>query len=136
MPSDILNSIDVIALNKWLSLFVIEVRKQDGSKYPSKTIDLLLAGLKRHMKEVNLTAPNFLNEQDQRFSGLRGTRDTVARQLREEGIGAAVKHTEVLSYEEVLLWDRRLLGVASPRSLFNAVFFHEWEGAMPSRSRA
>ena len=35
-----------------------------------------------------------------------------------------MKHTEVLSYEEeVLFWDRGLLGVASPRSLFNAVFF-------------
>ena len=98
-----------------VAIFVIEVRKQDGSKCTSKTIDLLLAGLKWHIKEVNPTAPNFLNDQDERFSGLRGTRDTVACQLREEGI---MKHTEVLSHEEeVLLWDRGLLGVASPRSL-------------------
>ena len=124
VPSDILTSTDPSAINKWLSLFVIEARKQDGSKYPSKTIDLLLAGLRRHMKEVNPTAPNFFNEQDGRFAGLRGTRDKIAHQLREEGIGAAVKHTEVLSYEEEeLLWDRGLLGVASPRSLFNTVFF-------------
>ena len=124
MPSEILTSTDPSAINKWLSLFVIEVRKQDRTKYPSKTIDLLLAGLRRHMKEVKPTAPNLFNEQDEQFAGLHGTRDTVVRQLREEGIGAAVKHTEVLSYEgEELLWDRGLLGVASPRSLFNTVFF-------------
>ena len=76
VPSDILTSTDPSAINKWLSLFVIEARKQDGSKYPSKTIDLLLAGLRRHMKEVNPTAPNFFNEQDERFAGLRGTRGT------------------------------------------------------------
>ena len=124
VPSDILGSGDASTLNKWLSLFVIEAKKQDGSKYPSKTIDLLLCGLRRHMKEVNPVAPNFLNEQDDRFAGLRGTRDTVARRLREEGIGAVVNHTETLSYEEeASLWDRGLLGIASPKSLFNAMFF-------------
>ena len=42
----------------------------------------------------------FLSKQDQRFAGLHGTRDTVACQLWEEGIGVAVNHTKVLSYEE------------------------------------
>ena len=47
----------------------------------------------------------------------------VAHQLREEGIGEAVRHTEVFFYEEEgLLWSRGCLGVASPRSLFDAVF--------------
>ena len=30
VPSDILSSGDAVALNKWLSLYVIETRKQDG----------------------------------------------------------------------------------------------------------
>ena len=54
VPSGVLTSGDAVALNKWLSLLVIEVRKQDGNKYPSKTIYLLLAGLKRHMKVLPL----------------------------------------------------------------------------------
>ena len=86
---------------------MIEARKQDGTRYPSRSIDILLAGLKRHMKEISPSAPNFLNEEDDRF---RGTRDTVARQLREEGIGASVKHAEVISHEEkALLWERGIL---------------------------
>ena len=47
----------------------------------------------------------------------------VAHQLREEGISEAVRHTEVSFYEEEeLLWSGGRLGVASPRSLFDAVF--------------
>ena len=100
VPSDVLTSGDAVALSKCLSLFVIEVRKQDGNKYPSKTVNLLLAGLKRHMNEINPSTPNFLNEEDDDFKGLRGTRDTIARQLCEQGIRASVKHVEVITHEE------------------------------------
>ena len=53
MPSDILSCEDAVALNKWLSLYVIETRKQDDGRYPASTLNLLLCGLKRHMKKVN-----------------------------------------------------------------------------------
>lgn len=54
--------------------------------------------------------------------GLRGTRDTVARQLHEQGIRASVKY--VISPEkEAMLWDQGILGATTPRSLFYAVFF-------------
>ena len=52
------------------------------------------------MTKVNPCVPNFLDEKDPCFAGLRETRYTVARQLREEGVGAAVKHTEVISSTE------------------------------------
>ena len=87
----ILSCGDAVALNKWLSLYVIETRKQDGGRYPASTLNLLLCGLKRHMKKVNPATPNFLDEKDDRFAGLRGTRDVVARKLREDGGGAYVK---------------------------------------------
>ena len=42
VPSDILTSGDTVALNKWLSLYVIETRKQNGQRYPASTLNLLL----------------------------------------------------------------------------------------------
>ena len=42
VPRNILFSCDAVALNKWLSLFIVEARKKDGSRYPSKTLTLLL----------------------------------------------------------------------------------------------
>ena len=41
-----------------------------------------------------------LDDKDPAFAGLRGVRDNVSRELRSAGIGAAVKHTNVITYEE------------------------------------
>ncbi len=124
VPADLLDSNDSAALNTWLSLFVIETRRMDGKKFPSKTIDCLLAGLLRYTRGKNPAAVNFLDEKNPDFVGLRGTRDTVSRGLREEGIGASVKHAEVITREEKeQLWCSGVLGVQSPRALANAVYF-------------
>ena len=41
------------ALCKWLTLYVAETRKQDGCKYPPKTLYSLLTGLLRHSLAQN-----------------------------------------------------------------------------------
>lgn len=52
------------------------------------------------------------------------TRDVVARKLRENGVGASVKHTATISQEEkAQLWSEGVLGLSSPHALLNAVFF-------------
>jgi len=43
---------------------------------------------------------NFLDEKDDHFAGLRGTRDTVACKLCEDSIGASVKHAATISEDE------------------------------------
>ena len=100
VPSDILSCGDAIALNKWLSLYVIKTRKQDGERHPASTLNLLLSGLKRYMKKLNPATSNFLDENDDRFAGLRGTRDVVACKLCEDGDGASVIHTATIFQEE------------------------------------
>ena len=42
---------------------------------PSNTLNMLLSGLKHYMVRSNPDTPNFLDEKDPRFSGLRGTRE-------------------------------------------------------------
>ena len=125
VPEHLLQSNDPALLNKWLSLYVMETHRVDGKKFPSKSIDCLLSRLLRHMREINPTnASNFLDENDPNYAGLRGTRDTVTRQLRSDGIEATVKHTEVISKEEEeLLWSSGVIGVDNPRALANAVCF-------------
>ena len=124
VPQDILSCTDPQILSKWLSLFIIEARKKSGEKYPTSTLNLLLCGLKRHMCKLNPNSPNFLDEKHPDFAGLRGTRDCIARQLREEGIGVTVKHTPTISIdEEEKLWTTGVLGVDNPQALLNAMFF-------------
>ena len=110
VPKDFFTLSDSVAINKWLSLFIIEVRKKDGSRFPNSSLTLLLCGIKRYMKDLNPDVPNFLDEEDSQFIGLRGTRDTVARGLRTEGVGASVKHTAVITQdEEESLWTEGVL---------------------------
>ena len=131
VPNDLLTCNDAGALNHWLSLFVIETKRNDGKEFPSKSIDLLLSGLKRYMvaqlkeKDPSVCPTNFLGDTDHRFAGLRGTRDRIARERRQLGIGAEVKHAEVISVdEEDKLWRMGTLGTTSPSSLLNAIFFN------------
>ena len=53
VPADLLASTDKVILCKWLSLFVAEVRKKDGTEYPPKTVYILPAGILRHMRLRN-----------------------------------------------------------------------------------
>ena len=58
---NILESSDAAIVNRWLSLFVIEVRNKKGQPYPPSTIHQLLCGLQRVMQqEHNVVHSSFL----------------------------------------------------------------------------
>ena len=48
-PETLLEDMAPDNLNKWLSIFVAETNKINGKPYPPTVIQLLLAGLQRHM---------------------------------------------------------------------------------------
>ena len=124
VPANLLVSGTAAELNKWLSLYVAETRKKDGTHFPSSSLTLLLSGLKRWMTQQNPYAVDILSETDPEFSGLRSVRDRMARKLRKDGVGAVVKHAEIITVEdEVKLWEAGVMGVTSARALLNAVFF-------------
>ena len=58
-------------------LYVAETRKKDGSRYPPKTIYLLLSGLLRHMRTHNPACLNFLGTENRDFSKLHTAVDLV-----------------------------------------------------------
>ena len=66
-----------------------------------------------------------MDKTDPRFKELHNTMDSVFSQLHSEGVGASKKSAAVVSAnDEQLLWDNNLIGMDSPRSLLNAVFFY------------
>ena len=116
-----------------LCLFVVEARKANGCPYPARTLYHLLSGLLRYCRSCHPTCPNFLDPKDARFKKLQGTMDTRFRKLRQEGIGAEVKHASIISTdEENMLWERGILGTSSPLALLRSVI---WKGILPSRWR-
>ena len=59
-----------------------------------------------------------------RFRDFRGTMETTYQDLHKEGIGVEIKHAPIISGdEEVILWERQILGCHSPTALVRAVFF-------------
>ena len=124
-PKDLLEHPDVEKLNYWLSRFVAEVRNKKGEPYPPRTIHQILAGLQRYMLDKNPNAPKFLNKGEASFRDIRGTCDTVYRDLRSKGIGAEVRHAATISpEEEEKLWRSSVLSIANPKALQRAVFFY------------
>ena len=115
-PENILDKTpwDSKALSFWLCRYVCETRKEDGSKYPPSSLHCLLAGLLRHMRSIDPACPNILDTSDVRFRDLHSTIDATFRKLREDGVGAEVKHASVITkQEENLLWEKGVLGTKS-----------------------
>ena len=70
VPDDLLLGHDSAALCKWLSVYVAEAKKQDGSPFPPKSLYMLLAGILRHMRSKNPLFPNFLHNKQLEFAML------------------------------------------------------------------
>ena len=124
VPEDLLISSDAAVLCKWLTFYVAETRKKDGSEYPPKTVYLLLSGLLRHMRSRNASCPNFLDTSNPNFATFHNALDNVFRDLRSKGVGAQVRQTEAFSREdEEALWESGALGCDTPKRLLRTVFF-------------
>ena len=130
-PDDLLEKSVADQLNYWLSQFVVEVQCSDGESYPASTLYQLLAGLLRYARSKTKDFPNFMDKKDMRFSELSGTCESVAHQLREQGVGANIKQAEVITpEEEEQLWNSGAMGIFSPKVCyvrFNFFYTNDWQ---------
>ena len=125
-PEDLLYKVpfDIDALVYWLPRYVCETRTKAGNKYPASTLLCLLGGLLREMRSVSPDCPNFMDTSDSRFKGMHSIVDSYFRQLRNEGVGASVKHASLINKdEENILWQHGVLGDDTPERLLRAVFY-------------
>ena len=63
---------DISQLNRWLSRSVAEDRNKDGKPYSPVSVQSLLSGILRHMRELSVDTPNFMDKGDRRFHELHG----------------------------------------------------------------
>ena len=112
------------ALCEELCKFVVEIRKTDKTQYPPRTIQLILCGLQRYIRQEKPRTPvNFTS--DPEFQKLRNVCDTYYRELHSKGIGAEVKRTPVLTIaDEDKLWATSVLSLETPEGLLRAAFFY------------
>ena len=114
-------------LNHWLSKFIMEVRKQDGSCYNSGTLYSICSSIQRYIRENRLLSRN--NEtldiyKDQKFALFRCTFDSVLKDQHSKGVGAVKKQAEVITFDlEEELWSHGVLGDSDPRKLLDTLVF-------------
>ena len=115
---------EITDINKWLSKFMIETRRQDGNPYPPRTLYMLAVGILRHFRE-NGVHHNFLDESNSNFYDFRKAMSARMAELTNQGVGTNAKQAEPISSEtESKLWEKGLLGNNSAKSLLNTVFFY------------
>lgn len=125
VPEDILQNNSPRVLAKWLAVYAAESRKQDGGRYPPKTIYSLLTGILRYMRSLNPTCPNFLDFSNKEFAVLENSLDNIFRDLRVKGVGSESKSADVFTKDdEEKLWSSGVLSLSTPTALLRAVFFY------------
>ena len=124
-PYDLLEAADPKLLDKWMSAFIVEIRRADAHLYPPKMLDNILSRELRYIQSLPLeNPPNFLAKDDPQFRKLLATRNKVYKSLRSAGVGAEALSAATLSKEELdRLWDFRILRSDTPRALVRAAFF-------------
>ena len=96
-------------LNDSISLFVFEVKTQDGTGYPGNSLHGLVCAIQRYLKSQ--CGKNFRFFNDDFFSKLRTSLDTVMKEGSAAGIGVHSKRAEVITLdEENQLWSKNILG--------------------------
>ncbi len=124
VPRDLLECTDAGKICKFLCLFALETRRENGKPYPPASIRSLLSGLNRVLRANN--APfSILDKGDVRFLPLLNTMDTVSSELHREGVGVERKSAGVISPEdEEKMWQEGAFGLSPPKVLQQTVFFY------------
>ena len=117
-----LSAITPAQLQYWLTRFVLEVRKKDGTEYPPQIVHHLCSGILRYIRQNG--QPSLDIFKDPLFTEFRSTLDAEMKRLQQLGIGSKKRQAEPLTEEEEeLLWRNGLLGDHSPQALLNTMVF-------------
>ena len=107
-------------LRHWLTLFILKVRKQDGSVFPLASLHHITAGLMRHLTWNGRPQVDLFRDCD--FHDFGASLNTDMKRLQQEGVGAKKRQAQVLTEaNEKLMWSKGLLGDATPQSLLDTV---------------
>ena len=81
-------------LQHWLTRFVLEVRKKDGSEYVPNTLHHICCGLMRHLRWNGHPSLDFFTDSD--FADFKVTLDARMKRLQSAGVGSKKRQAEVL----------------------------------------
>ena len=118
-----ITELSISALNHWLTSFILEVRKKDGSEFPPSSLYHICCGLMRHLRWNGQPSIDFFSDGD--FADFKASLDAEMKRLQSKGLGSKKRQAEVLSEsEEELLWQKKLLGDSTLQTLLDSMVFY------------
>ena len=109
-------------LNYWLSRFVCEVLKTDGSEYPPKSLLSMCMGIQAHLR-INCKV-NFDILHNPEFETFRQIMDGKMKNLTRQGFGNTIRQAEAFTAEqEDRFWKMKLLGDHNPKVLLRTLLY-------------
>ena len=116
-----LSEVDKIIQAQWLTRFILEVRKINGSEYPPKTLYHIVNGIMWH---VHISKPGTDFYKDAEYPGFIASLNAEMKRLQSQGMGSTQKQAEPLStQEEEQLCENQILGHPSTPQ-YNG--FYDW----------
>ena len=108
-------------LNKVLSQFIGEVRKEDGGRYPGKTLYEIISSLQKYF-ELKGRKVNFFS--DGMYEKLTKSLDVEMKISAQHNLGLKPKQADVISVTiENSLWESNILGCGNPDTLLRTTFY-------------
>ena len=108
-------------INYSLCRFVCEVRKQDGTEYPSKTTYEIITSLQKYL-EMKGVYVKFLD--DVVFKESKLVLDSEMKRKTTEGQNKPVKQAEVIGHDQKdVFWEKGLLGEDTPKQLLDTMIY-------------
>lgn len=112
------------SMDYWLSRFIKECRRKDGSPYPPNTLYNIAASIQRTIRDVHGRSDvNMFDFKDTHFTEFRKQLDSRMKELTNQGVGIHRNRADPVTDEDKMkLWDTGVIGYANAKSLSYAVF--------------
>ncbi|KAK3728970.1 hypothetical protein QZH41_000475 [Actinostola sp. cb2023] len=113
-------------MNYWLTRFILETNKGDGTPYPANSLYMIACGLLRYFRDcLERRDLNILAKGNPDFQSFQNAMYSRMKETAASGIGTKKKPAEPLtSQEEDILWSSGIIGLSSSQSLSYGVFFY------------
>ncbi|CAC5405574.1 unnamed protein product [Mytilus coruscus] len=112
-------------LDFWLSRFIMETRRQDGTPYPPNTLLNISAGIQRHLREMKRSEINVLQKNSVDFPTFQKALDTRMKEVTAAGLGIHKKRADAISpQDEDTLWCKGVISLDSAEGLSYGVFYY------------
>lgn len=98
------------------------MRKKDGTEFPPNSLHHIVCGLMRYLRANGQPSIDFFI--DPEFCTFKTSLDAEMKRLQTQGLGSKKRQAEEITLdEEDLLWEKGLLGDATPQTLLDTMIY-------------